>query len=161
MRLLPLIAVVAAFAVVSPASAATVRYASPDGSGSDCSDATPCSLQTAVESAASGDTVTIAPGSYAEGSDPLVVPAGVTVMGSGTGAYPQIESDAPTAVSVGAGVTLARVAVHGTGGRACEIASATVRDAICWSTGDSSRAAYMTATGATTVNATLRNVTLV
>ena len=44
-------------AVTSPAAASAAFYASPSGSGTACNQATPCSLQSAINTAASGDDV--------------------------------------------------------------------------------------------------------
>lgn len=43
---------------------AAVRYASPNGAGSICSDAVPCSVVTAIEFAANGDEIVIGDGEY-------------------------------------------------------------------------------------------------
>jgi hypothetical protein len=46
------------------AHAATTRYASPSGSGTSCTSTSPCSLQTAINQAVAGDTVTAPDGIY-------------------------------------------------------------------------------------------------
>jgi hypothetical protein len=62
---LALLAAVAVAAAIAPnASAATQRYASPIGSGQDCTAAHPCKLKDAVEAAAIGDDVIVNPGDY-------------------------------------------------------------------------------------------------
>jgi hypothetical protein len=58
------VAVGAAASSVSAASAATQRYASPSGSGTVCSSASPCSVRQAVEDANGGDEVIVSPGDY-------------------------------------------------------------------------------------------------
>lgn len=57
-------AVTASMLVASPAHAASVRYASPSGTGTTCSQAMPCSFKTAVESASNGDTVQLTADEY-------------------------------------------------------------------------------------------------
>src|SRR4051812_26276862 len=63
--LLTVLGALAAAASTAPAaSAATQRYASPTGSGTACSSASPCSIRQAVEDAAGGDEVIVNPGDY-------------------------------------------------------------------------------------------------
>ncbi|MDQ1696035.1 MAG: hypothetical protein QOJ03_1388 [Frankiaceae bacterium] len=50
---------VASALAVGPAAAATARYASPSGSGTACTAANPCALQTAISGAAAGDDVNV------------------------------------------------------------------------------------------------------
>src|SRR5437763_16355335 len=57
-------AVLFAASISSVASAAGQRYASPSGSGNDCTSAKPCSLTEAVEHAVSGAEVIVEPGEY-------------------------------------------------------------------------------------------------
>jgi hypothetical protein len=59
-------AALAAATLAQPASAVTQRYASPAGSGTDCSAAKPCSIEEAIEAAGgSGEReVIVAPGDY-------------------------------------------------------------------------------------------------
>jgi hypothetical protein len=57
-------ALVAAAASAPGASAAAQRYASFDGSGTDCSSAKPCEIAQAVNAAGDGDEVIVRPGSY-------------------------------------------------------------------------------------------------
>lgn len=59
-----LAAVVAATSIAPAASAATRRYASPAGSGTTCSAASPCAITQAVTGAVHGDEVIINPGGY-------------------------------------------------------------------------------------------------
>jgi hypothetical protein len=66
--LLILIMVLMLYPVLPPAlqqaNAATTRYASPSGSGTACTSSSPCSLQTAINQAVAGDTVTASDGNY-------------------------------------------------------------------------------------------------
>lgn len=64
LRLLTVVGALLAVASTAPAaSAAAQRYASPTGSG-DCSSASPCDVTQAVNGAAAGDEVIVAPGDY-------------------------------------------------------------------------------------------------
>ena len=54
----------------APALAAQ-RYATPSGTAVACTQATPCSLATAIEGAAKGDEVIVEPGSYGTSETPL------------------------------------------------------------------------------------------
>jgi len=54
----------ATFVVALPVAQATDYYASPTGSGSTCSEAAPCSLNTAAGKPAAGDTVYLLSGTY-------------------------------------------------------------------------------------------------
>ena len=91
------------------AAQADTLHATPDGSGTTCSAAAPCQLQTAVvDQSAGGDTVVVHPGSYDLGVEQLVIKAGLTVRGVGPGRRPVITSACcenpavfPTAVQMG------------------------------------------------------------
>jgi hypothetical protein len=63
----------------SPAALAAQLFASPGGTGSTCTDGTPCSLPTAVSNAAAGDEVLVAPGSYGTPAAPLTTSLSVGV----------------------------------------------------------------------------------
>jgi hypothetical protein len=56
---------------VASAEAASIRYASPTGSGSACTQASPCDAGTAIGGAGSGDTVKLAPGDYGSSASPI------------------------------------------------------------------------------------------
>lgn len=79
-----LVALAAALAAPAAASAASTRYASPSGTGTTCSSASPCPLGPAITGAASGDTVYVLPGSSSPdySSATISVPNGVTVSGA-------------------------------------------------------------------------------
>ncbi len=63
--LLCVVCSLATLALAAPgASAAAQRYASPSGGGYACSSAVPCDLTYAIEGAAGGDEVIVAPGDY-------------------------------------------------------------------------------------------------
>jgi hypothetical protein len=71
------IAVIACTAFIgsSQAFAATQRYASPAGNGTACGSASPCSLETALNSGANGDEIIISPGDYGPVSVTLNLPS--------------------------------------------------------------------------------------
>ena len=81
--------VVGVICMLLPASAgAEARFASPAGTG-DCTQAAPCSLETAVTLAAAGDEVVVGPGTHAP-SATLQPAAPITIHGTPGQARPQI-----------------------------------------------------------------------
>jgi hypothetical protein len=69
-RSLALGAVLLPLALPAATQAAT-RYVAPTGSGGACSAATPCSVTTGINTAATGDEVVVAPGDYGSEATPL------------------------------------------------------------------------------------------
>jgi hypothetical protein len=63
MRLCMTVAAIGVLLALAPAAAAATRYAAPDGSGSLCTQAAPCSIETAFS--VSSAAVELAPGDYA------------------------------------------------------------------------------------------------
>lgn len=138
-------------AVPSTASAVD-RYVAAGGSGSSCTVGQPCSIQTGVGSAASGDTVLVAAGSYTV-SAPLVANGAFTVKGVPGQARPQISNNGTgsTSVSTGSGsitwekttlvliggATAERLSVYQSGSNAIAIEAqkTTVSDSLAVSTG--------------------------
>ena len=106
------LAALAATASIAPsASAATQRYASPTGSGTDCKSASPCSFRQAVEHAGGGDEVIVNPGDYPLTAQSLHV-GGVTVHGVAGRPRPRLLfSSAPTPSMLLNGSTLRYVEV--------------------------------------------------
>jgi hypothetical protein len=85
--------VAAAFAALlaaAPAADAEVRYAAPTGSGTACSQATPCPLAEAITEAEAGDEVIITAGSYAVGPTLMPKSPKVFVHGDFSGPMPKI-----------------------------------------------------------------------
>jgi len=79
---LSVLAALVAMAATSPAaSAASQRYASPTGDGSDCTAAHPCGITQAIGPALAGDEVIVAPGDYSITGTSLFAPAQVTIHG--------------------------------------------------------------------------------
>lgn len=164
------------------AAEAAQRYAAPGGSGTACTQATPCSLQTAVESSPGTDEVIVAPGTYAEGADPLqIYDFNEDVHGPAAGPKPVITSTASTAgVDMqGTGARLSDVRIEYSGGYAalfvlnggtasrveaistttgCDVSGGSlIRDSLCYTTGYAG--AGMNPSGSST--AALRNVTAI
>jgi len=81
LALVTLLGVILAAATITPtASAAAQRYASPTGTGTDCTAAKPCSIINAVENASTGDEVIVKPGDYPL-TETLFPPAQTTIHG--------------------------------------------------------------------------------
>lgn len=156
-------ALVAQAGLASPASAATVRYAAPGGSGTACTAAAPCSLETAVNAATgAGTEIVVNPGSYTVTNGLNSSVANLNVHGVPGQPRPVINSSAATAVNVSgagtaladltinhsgstwginafaAGITIQRLEVHSAGFASCEVAvsgaAGTVRDTLCVNT---------------------------
>jgi hypothetical protein len=95
LSLLTIVAALLAVASTSPAaSAAMQRYASPTGSGDDCSSAKPCDIRKAVEGASAGDEVIVAPGDY-ELTATLDATKGITIHGVTGEPRPLLEFSGP------------------------------------------------------------------
>jgi hypothetical protein len=73
-------ALLAAASTAPAASAATQRYASPNGSDPACSAASPCSIRQAVEDASGNEEVIVAPGDYPL-TTTLATPYSMTIHG--------------------------------------------------------------------------------
>ena len=183
---LPLLGVVAA---APPAQAVPAeRWASPTGTGTTCSEASPCDLDTAVEAAAvsQGDEVIVKPGSYSVAE--LDVTKAITVHGQAGQPVPTITTSNSIGVYVAAAATLSDltfvasaqssgifVAVGGAtiervsatvpfaGATACNlVASVVLRDSVCRATGVNSKGVGSNISAAPgAVNITLRNVTAI
>ncbi len=175
--------------VGSPARAeATVRWASPAGSGTECTEATPCSLDIAVESPAvqPGDEVVLVPGSYVVVE--LDVIKAITVHGQAGQPVPTVTTSSTVGVYIGAaamlsdlalvasvqssgiyvaagGATIERISasVPFAGGTACNVAASVVfRDSLCRATGVNSKGmGSNVSAGPGTRTISLRNVTAV
>ena len=81
LALLSVVGEIAAAAFTAPgASAAAQRYASPTGTGGDCSAEIPCTILTAVAGATAGDEVIVASGDYGL-STAINAPSQITIHG--------------------------------------------------------------------------------
>ena len=171
----------------SPAQAdPAVRWASPTGSGTACTEATPCSLDTAVEAAAvqPGDDVVVTPGSYTVAE--LDVTKAITVHGQAGHPVPTVTTSSSIGVYVAGAATVSDLnlvasaqssllyvaagpatieritaSVHFGGSTACAIAaSAVLRDSVCRAAGANSKGVGTNVSAAPgAVAITLRNVT--
>ena len=182
---LPLLGVAAG---ASPTHAdPAVRWASPTGSGSDCTQDVPCALDIALapSSVQTGDEVVVEPGTYSVVG--LAIDKAISVHGQAGEPVPTINTSGLLGVNIAAAVTLSDlnlvasgvVGLHLNGagsvvqrvtsrvtdssGDACSItASVLVRDTVCWATGaNSSGVVTSLGTNDRTIDVTLRNVTAV
>lgn len=161
-------------ALAIPAGAgAAQRFVAASGSGAACTEPAPCSIETGINGAGSGDEVIIAPGTY-ETSTPLATGASsVDIHGTRPGDLPLIRTSAPTGLGLSgftsrvsdlrivhtgsglgvslfaAGSTFKRISVHSGGDEAaCAIGPGTVfRDSLCVASGDSAFAVSSDFTG--------------
>lgn len=175
------------------AHAAGVRYAAPGAApGANCLTlATACSIETAVNAAAAGDEVVLAPGTYAV-STSLENSTGIWVHGTPGQPRPVITSSAfyglrlsgdtmtakarvndvtivhtnggGSGLQIYSSTSIERVDVRSSGQYACQIGLANpLRDSLCVATRNSAFAVYSAANGAPSgsFNIRLRNVTAV
>jgi hypothetical protein len=177
---------IAALLLLAAPAFALPRYASPAGAGADCLQPTPCDLQTAIEGAADGDEVILAPGDYGSPDLPLLSPitasTAIDIHVAAGAPRPRIFSSADPALVIGAGAALHDVELHHSGGidafdlagfaervtvesqaAACTLTGdgAVLRDSVCWATQEKP-AVRMIAAGMEQMplwTATLRNVT--
>jgi len=119
------IASLALFAALASGASAAPRYASPNGSGSTCTEGAPCKITVAVSGAHSGDTVILAgnESSYGTVGLPLTTELklenGVSMQGAPGQPMPQVYSEFPVSsfnwavrMEGGSGVRLSDVAIH-------------------------------------------------
>jgi hypothetical protein len=170
--------------LAQPASAVTQRYASPAGSGTDCSSADPCSIREAVEDAVTGDEVIVNPGDYPL-TTTLQVPAPITIHGvageprprlmfsggpeglrlthSSTLRYVEVDQADPgkTALFAGSSSVVDQVIAKASGpGVTAHIQSSTIRNSIVLASGSNAVAIQTSTTGGTSTS-TYRNVTAI
>ena len=156
-----------------PATAgAAQRFVTTSGSGSACTQPSPCSIEVGINNASSSDEVIIAPGTYTT-STPLANAANSISVHGGTGARPVIETSAPTglqlngfsinaadlviehtgtaygAVLFSGSATFQRLEIHSSSPLAsCYIGvSVTFRDSLCVATGAAAYAVWDDFTG--------------
>lgn len=101
--------------LLAPSAAqAAVRYAAPGGSGTACSQAAPCGIQTAVEAPAvvNGDEIVLGAGTYNIGSDPLVASDAISIHPAAGAGRPAINTNNGFSVVLGAFGTLEDVDIH-------------------------------------------------
>jgi len=109
----------AALLFFAPAASATARFASPNGSGSACTEVSPCDILTAVNKAAEHDDVTIEPGTYGPLPTTLVDSGHtLSIHGRAGAPRPVINSVSGAMVLSGAGTTLSNVEIDVSGANA-------------------------------------------
>jgi hypothetical protein len=182
----------AAFVVLACAAsaAATVRYASPTGTGTVCSQASPCSVVTATTdpTVGGGDEAVLAPGAYQLTSN-LFIDKAITVHGASGQSRPLIDTGDDRVVLADPGLTLAGIdlvghfastltLVSGTAdglrvvndealishATACEANNTTqafIRNSVCWQSAAETGAGIKVSTSVGSNLAVLRNVTAV
>jgi hypothetical protein len=178
------VATAALLLLAAPASAVP-RYASPAGAG-DCSQPSPCDLKAAIEGAADGDEVILAPGDYGSPDVPLLsqitATTAIDIHVAAGAPRPRIFSSADPALTIGPDAALHDVELQHSGGidafdlagfaervivdsqaAACTLTGdgAVLRDSVCRATQDGP-AVRMTAAGIAQMplwTATVRNVT--
>jgi Ca2+-binding RTX toxin-like protein len=97
------------------AASAAVRFAAPGGSGTACTQISPCNIQTAVEDPAvvDGDEVVLQGGTYATGTDPLVASDAINIHPAAGAGRPLIDSNVGFAFVLGhVGASVVDVDVH-------------------------------------------------
>jgi hypothetical protein len=175
--------------IAVPSASAAARFASPSGAGAACTQAVPCDILTAVNSASNNDDITIEPGTYGsptpltmtldDGANTLAIhgqagqprPVIITQAGYGIellGANSSVsdldieDSVGQYGIYVGApnSASIDHVISHVSAASAIACyPSGTLTDSVCWSSGSSGIAATLLAP--LSVTATLRNDTLV
>lgn len=178
------LALVLTVAVGAPSAATTpssVRYASPDGTGSTCTRAAPCDLVTAVNDADADSEIVITAGSYGSPAHPLATTlednaADLDIHGALGAQMPRIYS-APSgdAVELTQGSVLSKVEIitsagaygvvdtasadhlfvvdTATSGTACAVYG-TLSDSLCLATGSNGTGVGLTVTAVTTTTVT-------
>lgn len=148
--LLPCIMFAGLLMAAGPAAAAE-RYASPSGTGTDCTEEAPCSLPTAISGAVAGDAVFAFAdrGDYRLGSGirasvpvngfggtaRLIFSSGGLRMASGSAAdlYVQSSSDDTAFALDSSAATATRIfARSGSTGHACFLLDGTLTNSVCW-----------------------------
>jgi hypothetical protein len=186
LSLLTLLAAALAAATLAPtASAAAQRYASPTGSGTDCSSANPCSLREAVEKAHGGDEVIVnpGPGEY-ELTATLKTPYPMTIHGvagqprprlrfKGLGQGLQVLGSTLRYVEVvqdpgndwwalyAYQSSIDQVIAKGSGWVAAEVSNSVIRNSIVVSSHPNGGVALQTGSNGANSNSTYRNVTAI
>ncbi|MGQ9709378.1 MAG: right-handed parallel beta-helix repeat-containing protein [Anaerolineae bacterium] len=111
---------------------ATDRFVKPTGSGSACTQATPCALQTALSQATDGDTIYVAAGVYTgTGAAVITVTKSITLYGGWNGAASGSLVRDPTAYPTILDGERARRVVYLGGGAAPTIADFVIANGWC------------------------------
>jgi hypothetical protein len=98
------------------ASVGTTRYTDPQGSGTVCTKARPCPIETAVDDATVLDTVIVEPGRYGSTTQPITTPLAnpnaISIRGSSLTSRPVIYTSAPTGIDLSNGGRLANLVLR-------------------------------------------------
>src|SRR3954453_2697363 len=180
-RIIVASACAATFLGATSVAASAARYASPSGSGSTCSQTSPCAIGVAVNNASTGDEVIVNPGDYSVGTV-LNPPLNAYVHGIQGQAPPRIHFAPGSYLWLSAqgtrasylsvdGSTTVPMQVIATSASADQVVAAstgastaacyvfgTLTDSVCWASGMSSDA--LKDTTGTSPTITLRNDTL-
>lgn len=170
-------AVVAVLIAASPAMAATQRYASPGGSGTACTQSSPCAVDTAFDGN-SGDEVIVAPGDYGPVSTNLFVPPNgyahgvsgqpaprihftgihyASTSNAGTRlSYMQLDGGTSDQLEVPPNTEADQIYVHSSASDAC-LVYGTLIDSVCWTSSPGKEA--INGAGSVSFTPVLRNVT--
>lgn len=186
LALVSVVGAVLAAAAITPAaaSAATQRYASPSGSGTACSSATPCAISQAITAASLGDQVIVKPGNYPL-TTTLQTPTQVTVRGVAGQPRPRLQfggaaqfglrltggstlryvevdqsGSAPALVTGAAAINQVIARGTNTGVETAEIQNSTIRNSLVVASG-ADATALITGTNGATNTSTYRNVTAI
>lgn len=182
--LLSVVCTLVGAAAAAPGASAAQRYASPGGSGPDCSSAVPCKITQAVGNALPGDEVIVNPGKYSLTAT-LPTPATITIHGvagqprprlvfsgasqygvlllfGSTLRYVEIEQAGADRALYANASTVDQVIARGTGSNAATavIQDSTIRNSIVTASGTGARALRTDSDGGTT-GGVYRNVTAI
>jgi hypothetical protein len=105
-------ALVIALLLPATACAASDRFANPNGSGTACTLAAPCTLDTAVNMASANDDITIEPGTYNESTDLSDSGNFLTIHGEAGQPRPVIDTTATYGFALTGGSSLSDVEVN-------------------------------------------------
>jgi hypothetical protein len=171
----------AILALAASPALAVQRYASPGGSGSACSQSSPCAIQIALNNASTGDEVIVNPGDYSPPLNLFTPATNVYVHGADGQPVPRIHfsaggflnventgnrasrltlfggNSAPLETTSGAEADQIVAVATAAGQPACYV-YATLIDSVCWSSGASGFGVDAKSSAAFTI--TLRNDTL-
>lgn len=103
-------------ALVPVARAASTRYTSPTGTGTTCTQGSPCSINQAFTSPGNGDTIVIEPGTYAVSGSISTGASNLTVEGVAGEARPVLNFSNGQQFVGGEGWTMSGLDIESTGG---------------------------------------------
>ena len=137
---LPLLTALLSAALLAAAPVASAeKWASPSGTGTTCSWITPCSLSTAIDSAATGERVTLLTGVYAVSAG-LSTTTNIDIVGDSVGARPILVGASNLGVAVlgfkdGGTLRHVEIEARSAGGDALSLQNGTAEDVVLESLG--------------------------